>query len=83
VFWATDLNAGVKKAKQRGIWSGPLLAGDRLIVISNRGDAAALNPKTGARMATLRLGSGSVLSPIAAGGLVYVLTDTGELIAIR
>ena len=83
VFWATDLNAGVRKAKQRGIWSGPLLASDRLVVVSNRGDAVALNPKTGQRIKTLRLGSGSVLSPIAAGGMIYVLSDTGELIAIR
>ena len=83
VFWTVDLNAGVKKKKDRAIWSGPLLASDRLIVVSTRGEAVALNPKTGARLKTLKLGTGAFLSPIAANGVVYVLSQAAELIAIR
>ncbi|HTI66491.1 MAG TPA: PQQ-binding-like beta-propeller repeat protein [Caulobacteraceae bacterium] len=83
VFWTVDLNAGVKKRKDRAIWSGPLLADNRLIVTSTRGEAVALNPKTGARMKTLKLGSGAFLSPIAANGVVYVMSENAELIAIR
>lgn len=83
VFWTVDLNAGVKKRKNRAIWSGPLLANDRLIVVSTDGEAVALNPKTGARMKTLKLGSGAFLSPIAANGVVYVMSEKAELVAIR
>jgi outer membrane protein assembly factor BamB len=83
VFWTVDLNAGVKKRKNRAVWSGPLLANDRLIVVSTRGEAVALNPKSGARLKTLKLGSGAFLSPIAANGTVYVLSEDAELVAIR
>jgi outer membrane protein assembly factor BamB len=83
VFWTVDLNAGVKKRKDRAIWSGPILASDRLIVVSSKGQAVALNPKSGARGKTIKLGDGAWLAPVAANGAVYVISEDGELIAIR
>lgn len=83
VYWSVDLNAGVKKPKNRAVFSGPLLASGRLIVVSSKGVAIALDPKTGARTGSLKLGSGAFLSPIAAGGMVYVMTQNAELVAIR
>ncbi|HTK35765.1 MAG TPA: PQQ-binding-like beta-propeller repeat protein [Caulobacteraceae bacterium] len=83
VYWTVDLNAGAKKKKDRAVWSGPLLASDKLIVVSTKGEAVALNPHTGARLQSLKLGSGAFLSPIAANGTVYVLSEAAELIAIR
>jgi outer membrane protein assembly factor BamB len=83
VFWTVDLNAGAEKRKDRAVWSGPLLASNRLILVSSRGEAVALNPKNGQRMKTLKLGSPAFLSPIAAGNLVYVLTEDADLVAIR
>ncbi len=90
IYWIRDLNATIAgNAKRRGkkrlkaVWSGPLLASDRLIVVNDRGDALALDPRTGKQQATLRLGSPAFLSPIAVNGTVYVLTAAGELIAIR
>lgn len=82
VYWMRDLNAGLKK-KKRSYWSSPLLASNRLIVLSSKGAALALNPKTGATLATQRLGSEAVLGPIAVGGLVYAITEGGQLVAIR
>lgn len=82
VYWIVDLNAGLKK-KQRTVWSSPVLTGDKLIVVSEHGDALALNPKTGARERTLRLGSPAFVSPIAVNGAVYVWTDDAQLVAIR
>jgi outer membrane protein assembly factor BamB len=83
VFWTVDLNAGVKKKKDNAVWSGPLLASDKLIVVSTKGDAVALNPKTGAKLRTIKIGSGAFLSPIAANGTVYVMSQAAELVAIR
>jgi len=83
IYWTVDLNAGIEKRKDRAVWSGPMLASDRLILVSSEGEAVALNPKTGERMSSLKLGSGASMSPIAAGGTVYVLTDEAELVAIR
>ena len=82
VYWIHDLNAGAKK-KRRAIWSSPVLASNRLIVVSSKGNAVALNPKTGAALSMLRLGSDALIGPIAVGGMVYVVTEAADLIAIR
>ena len=82
VYWIRDLNAGLKK-KKRAMWSSPLMAGSRLITLSNKGVALALNPKTGATVGTLHLGAGGLLGPIAVNGLVYAVTEGGQLVAIR
>jgi outer membrane protein assembly factor BamB len=82
VYWIRDLNEGLKK-KKRAYWSTPLLASTRLITLSSKGEALALNPKTGATVGRLRLGSDALLGPIAVNGLVYVVTESGQLIAIR
>ncbi len=82
VYWIKDLNAGVKK-KLRAVYSGPILAANHLVVVDNLGRLVALNPKTGVRQASLKLGSPAFLNPIGVNGTLYVLTQAGELVAIR
>jgi outer membrane protein assembly factor BamB len=82
VYWLRDLNAGLKK-KKRAYWSSPLMANNRLIMLSSKGVALALNPKTGATIGTLRIGAEALLGPIATNGLIYAVTETGQLVAIR
>jgi outer membrane protein assembly factor BamB len=59
------------------------MAGDRLILASNTGQALALDPKTGKTLKSLKLGSDALIGPIAAEGMVYFVTDRAELVAIR
>ena len=82
VYWIRDLNAGLKK-KKRAYWSTPLLASNRLITLSSKGEALALNPKTGATVGRLRLGLGALLGPIAVNGMIYAVTENGQLVAVR
>ncbi|HEX8570733.1 MAG TPA: PQQ-binding-like beta-propeller repeat protein [Caulobacteraceae bacterium] len=93
IYWLTELNRG-RTRKQGGVfgffdrevrpvWSGPLLASNRLILVSTEGDAVTVDPMTGQVTKTIRLGSPAFLTPIAANGMVYVVTDEAELIAIR
>jgi outer membrane protein assembly factor BamB len=51
--------------------------------VSSKGEAVALNPKTGAVERTLRLGSDAMIGPIAVNGTLYVVSDSAQLIAIR
>lgn len=83
VYWIKDLNAGIKKSKDRSLFSGPLLASDRLVVVSSDGRAIALNPKTGDVLKTIKIGSPVLTTPVAANGMIYVVTDKGELVAIK
>jgi outer membrane protein assembly factor BamB len=90
LYWLADLNAPppAKKDKKppkrlRAVWSSPILASNRLIIVSDKGEALALDPKTGAVKGRLKLGDDSLIAPIAAGGLVYIATEKADLIALR
>ncbi|MEY4256485.1 MAG: hypothetical protein RLZZ141_1712 [Pseudomonadota bacterium] len=82
VYWIVDMNKDRKK-KQRAAWSGPVLASNRLIVVSSTGELVALNPKTGTVEKTVKLGTPALLSPIAVNDTLYLVGDKGVLLAIR
>lgn len=94
VYWVRDLNEG--RARQEGgflgigdrtvrpIWSGPVLASNRLVLVNSDGEAVAYDPRTGVQQAAIQLGAGSIyIAPIAYQGALYVLTDDGRLVSIR
>ena len=84
VYWIADLNKG-KKPKEKAAWSGPILASGRLITVSDRGEVKALDPKTGdlKRTLNLRVKQGATLAPTPADGMLYIATQSGEIIALR
>lgn len=82
VYWIRDLNEGAKK-KNRAYWSSPLLAGNRLISLSSKGEAVALNAKTGVVLRHMHLGADALIGPIAVDGMIYAVTDSAQLVAIR
>ncbi|NBB17162.1 PQQ-binding-like beta-propeller repeat protein [Caulobacter sp. SLTY] len=83
VYWIKDLNEGIKKTKDKSLFFGPVLASDKLVVVSSDGRALSINPKTGETTKTLKIGGPALITPVAAGGMVYVVTDKAELVAIR
>jgi outer membrane protein assembly factor BamB len=90
IYWIRQLNADIpgnakRKAKKKikAVWSSPIIASNRLIVVNDHGDAVALDAQTGDLQSVLKLGSPAFMSPIAVNGSIYVLTLSGELIAIR
>jgi outer membrane protein assembly factor BamB len=95
IYWIKDLNAGFKAKRKGGffgiggrkplkpVWSGPLLANNRLIVVGSSGELVSLNAKTGEVEKRVELGSPALMSPIAAGDTIYVATDAAQLIALR
>jgi len=64
-------------------WSGPILAGDRLLVSGTDGRAAAVSPYTGEILGMVDLGSSLPLPPVAAGNSVYFIEGSGEIAALR
>lgn len=85
VRWVFELpryeNADRKRGPLR--WSGPVLAGDRLIVVASNGEAISLSPYTGDALGRIELPSGVYIAPIIADKTLYVLTDDADLIALR
>jgi outer membrane protein assembly factor BamB len=64
-------------------WTGPVLAGDRLIVLSSTGEGLFLSPYTGRPVGRIKLAAADYVEPVIAGGALYVLTDDGTLTAYR
>jgi outer membrane protein assembly factor BamB len=64
-------------------WAGPILAGDRLIVVASNGQAWSLSPYTGKALGRIELPEGSFLSPVVAGNTLYLMTNDGQLTALR
>ena len=64
-------------------WNGPVLAGERLMLVSSQGLALAVSPHTGELLRTIRLPDGVYTLPIVAHRTLYLLTDDAELLAIR
>ncbi|MEP7210824.1 MAG: PQQ-binding-like beta-propeller repeat protein [Alphaproteobacteria bacterium] len=83
--WVRNLPEFKKEKKKKGriVWTGPLIASNRLIVASSEGNLLALSPQTGETFGELKVGADILIQPVAAGGLIYVLTDKGQLVAIK
>jgi len=64
-------------------WSGPVLAGDRLIVVGSNEEAVAISPYTGKVLGRLDLPGPVSLAPVVADKTLYVLTDDADLVALR
>ncbi len=65
------------------IWSGPILVSDRLVLVSSAGEAVSLSPYDGHILGRLDLPAGVRVSPIVAGGTVYMLTENADIVALH
>ncbi len=64
-------------------WSGPVLAGDRLVITGSHGEAWSVSPYTGKVLGRLDLSDDVFLPPVVADDTIYFLTEDGDLIAMR
>jgi outer membrane protein assembly factor BamB len=85
VAWLTQLPRfeNVEKKRNPIFWSGPILAGERLIVVSGSGIAQALSPYTGEIIGEQELSGPASVAPVVAQGTVFVITDSARLVALR
>lgn len=72
------------KAKTGHIsWTGPIMAGGRLLAFSADGRAAEVNPADGKLIRAWQTERPVRIPPIVAGGTLYVLAEDGSLMAYR
>ena len=64
-------------------WTGPIMAGGKLVVMSSFGDMVTLSPLTGDVVKTAELPDGVSIPPVISGDTMIVLTEAGNLIAYR
>ncbi len=85
VRWITQLPEYRKPKKKSGPidYSGPILAGGRLIVTSSSGAITFVNPDTGAVEGNTAIKTSISLPPVVADNTLFVLDDDGRLHAFR
>ena len=74
--WALKL----PKAKT---WSGPVLAGNKLWLVSNTGQLVGVDPAQGRVVSQRSLSTPVYIAPIVAANRMYVLTDKASLLALN
>jgi outer membrane protein assembly factor BamB len=85
IRWVSQLPPfeNMEKEKDPIRWTGPVLAGNRLIVAGTDGRLLGVDLQDGSHSALASFDDGVTLPPIVANGALYVLTDEGALIAMR
>lgn len=85
IYWVTPLQRwnNEEKKLERLVWTGPMLAGDRIIVAGSNGEAFAISPYNGDYLGRIEMPDAVTVAPIVAGGTVYFLSDDGRLGAYR
>jgi outer membrane protein assembly factor BamB len=83
VCWTTQMPAFVnlKKKKKPINWTGPVMVNSLLLFASDHGEMAFVDPVSGAMTSRAKIGGPADLSPIAAGGLLVLLTRDATLTA--
>ena len=85
IRWVTPLQLYDDPDDRQGRinWSGPILAGDRLIIAGSNREVLSLSPYTGQILGRMEMPDGVPVAPIVAGSTLYILTDDADLIALR
>ncbi len=76
VRWISELPVSVR-------WSGPVLAGSRVWVVSGEGLLVGADARTGALGTQIDLDTDVFVTPVVAGGRMYILADDADLIALN
>ena len=85
IRWINQLPQFAKAKSKKGEidYSGPVLAGNRLIVTGSNGALIYVDPTTGSFQSQSSLGAGVSLRPIVANSTLYVLDNRARLHAFR
>lgn len=72
-----------KKKKDPIRWTGPILAGGRLIAVNSEGTLAEYSPTDGSLLGSTDFKSPLSQAPVVANNILYILADDGRLTAWR
>jgi outer membrane protein assembly factor BamB len=85
IRWINQLPQFIKPKSKKGEidYSGPVLAGGRLIVTASNGALIYVDPATGSFQSQTSVGAPISLSPVVANSTLYILDDRARLHAFR
>lgn len=85
IRWISQLPKYRKEESKKGAirWTGPILAGNRLILVSTMGQMIQVNPVDGSIIGQSEVGKSFTLSPVVANNMLYLMDDEGRITAYR
>lgn len=85
VIWMTELQKYKKPQSRKGLltWTGPVMGGGRLLLAGTDGRIAEFNPQNGSKLAEWSTKKTIRISPVIAGGTLFLLAEDGSLLAYR
>lgn len=85
--WIVDLPyfQEEKNRRRQSIYAhfGPVMAGGRLIVVSDDGLIRSFDPRSGQQLERVLVRGGAATPPAVVGGVLYFVTTEGNLVAFR
>lgn len=85
ILWVNQLTQWLDPEKKKGrlLWTGPVMAGNRLILTNSDGKAIAVAPQTGTIIGWDDIDDRGTLPPIVLNDTLFFITENGNLIAYR
>ena len=85
IRWIAQLPQFQKPKSKSGVieYSGPVLAGGRLLITGSNGALIQINPANGSFLTQMALGVPVSLAPVVANSTLYIYDDQGKLHAYR
>lgn len=85
VAWVTSLGGFRDEKRKRGriVWTGPIVAGGKVFVANSDGEGAILDAASGKIEQRPSLAGPVEVAPIAVNRTIYLLTDDGDVAALR
>ena len=85
IYWVRSLPRFEDEEKRKDpiIWTGPILASDRLLIAGSQGQIWSISPYSGKVLGYEELSEGISVPPVIAGNSVYFLSDDADLVAYR
>jgi outer membrane protein assembly factor BamB len=85
VHWVTDLPRFITPKRTKGLisWVGPALIAGKLIALSSNEHLAVLDPIDGKLVSNDEIDDSASMAPVAAQGVMLILTDDATLTAYK
>ncbi len=85
IIWLKQLPLWEDEEDKSGkiIWTGPVLASNKLIVAGSDGSLVGISPYTGEQISKAEMDEGITISPVLAEGILLLLNKEGELSAYK
>lgn len=85
IYWITQLPKFKNNKKHEGaiVWTGPVMAGGRLIVAGTNGKIIEADPKNGKTIRETKIGRKVRIPQLVADNTLYILSEDGVISAYR